>query len=316
MGLCSLGSMNTRFLVNPTAGRGKAAAALSAIEPRVGRENVVVTGGAEHLRQATWQAVADGVERVVVAGGDGTAHQVVQELAGKSTALAVLPLGSGNDLAATLGMPEDLRAAIELALTAPVRRMDLGRIGERFFALYCGVGFDGEVSRTYNEKVRWVKGPVGYVWASIRAMMSFEAPVLTLEDDHGVVEQPMMLAVAANARRCGGGMMMAPMAKIDDGRFELITLDAVPRRSILLLLSKVFRGAHLEHPRVQHRTVSRLTIAADRRLWAYGDGEPLFEIGSEPVEVEIHPKHLRVVAGPGQAQTSNDTPWASGSSSP
>jgi diacylglycerol kinase (ATP) len=288
--------MNARFLVNPTAGRGKAAAALEVIEPRVGRENVVVTGGAEHLRQEARRAISEGIGRVVVAGGDGTAHQVVQELAGEQCALAVLPLGSGNDLAATLGMPADLRAAVDVSLEAPVRAMDLGRIGGRYFALYCGLGFDGEVSRTYNEKVRWVKGPAGYVWATLRAMMSFEPPTLTIDDDAGGSQGRMMLAVAANAPRCGGGMQIAPMAAIDDGRFELVTLDAVPRRALLFLLSKVFRGAHLGHPKVHHRTVSRLRISSDRPLWAYGDGEPLLEVGAEPVEVEILPAHLRVVA--------------------
>ncbi len=287
--------MSFRVLVNPTAGRGRAAEALQAIEPRVGREHVVVTGGPQHLRQEAWKAVDEGLERLIVAGGDGTAHQVVQELAGKRTALAVLPLGSGNDLAATLGMPADLRAALELALKAPVRPMDLGRIGEHFFALYCGIGFDGEVSRTYNEKVRWVKGAPGYVWAAIRAMWTFKAPVLTLTTDEGTVEGAMMLAVAANAPRCGGGMQVAPMAAIDDGKFELIRLDAVPKHSILLLLGKVFRGAHLGHPRVHHETITRLRVASDRTLWVYGDGEPLMEVSTEPLDVEIHPKALRVV---------------------
>ncbi|MCZ6507900.1 MAG: YegS/Rv2252/BmrU family lipid kinase, partial [Acidobacteria bacterium] len=239
--------------------------------------------------------VDDGVERLVVVGGDGTAHQAIQELAGKRTALAVLPLGSGNDLAAILGMPVDLGSAIDIALTAPIRSMDLGRVGERYFALYCGIGFDGEVSRIYNEKVRWVRGTAGYVWAAIRATMSFEAPTLTLEHEHGRIERPMMLAMAANAPRCGGGMRTAPMASIDDGAFELIILDAVPRRAILGLLGKVLRGTHLGHPRVHHQTVTSLRVASDRRLWVYGDGEPLVEVGAEPVEIEMHPRALRVV---------------------
>jgi diacylglycerol kinase (ATP) len=287
--------MRLRVLVNPTAGRGRAAAALGAIEPRVGREHVVVTQGPEHLRREARQAVEAGVERVIVAGGDGSAHLALQELAGKRTALAVLPLGGGNDLAATLRMPSNLPAALELAMSSPVRAMDLGRVGDRYFALYCGIGFDGDVTRTYNEKVRWVRGAPGYVWAAIRSMWSFEAPVLTLESDHGTVEGPMMLAVAANAVRCGGGMQMAPMASIDDGKFELVRLDAVPRHSILLLLAKVFRGSHLGHPSVHHETITRLRVASDRPLWAYGDGEPLMEIGPEPVEVEMHPRALRVV---------------------
>jgi diacylglycerol kinase (ATP) len=107
----------------------------------------------------------------------------------------------------------------------------------------------------------------------------------------------MMLAVVANAPRCGGGMQVAPMAAIDDGAFELITLDAVPRRSILLLLAKVFRGAHLGHPKVHHRTLAgNLRVASSRTLWAYGDGEPLVEVGEEPVEIEMHPRSLRVVS--------------------
>jgi diacylglycerol kinase (ATP) len=289
--------MSARFLINPTAGRGRAAAAIEVVTPRVGREHVVVTGGPEHLRQETWRAVADGVERLIVAGGDGSAHLAVQELAGKRTALGVLPLGSGNDLAATLGMPQDLRAAIETALTAPVRSMDLGRVGEHYFALYCGLGLDGEVSRIYNEEMRWPRGPAGYVWAAVRATLRFQAPVLSLADDRGSIAGPMMLAVVANAARCGGGMQIAPMAAIDDGAFELITLDAVPRRSVLLLLSKVFRGAHLGHPKVHHRRVEgTLRVASDRPLWAYGDGEPLLEVGEEPVAVEMHPRSLRVVS--------------------
>ena len=289
--------MSFRILVNPTAGRGRAAAALAVIEPRVGREHVVVTAGPGHLRREARAAADAGLERVIVAGGDGTANEALQALAGRRTALAALPLGGGNDLAATLGMPPDLRAALELALAAPTRPMDLGRLGERYFALYCGIGFDGEVTRIYNEKVRWVKGGPGYAWAAIRAMVSFAPPVLRLEDDHGVVEGPMMLAVAANARRCGGGMQMAPMAAIDDGKLELVTLDAVPRRSVLLLLARVFRGAHLDHPKVHHRTITRLRVSSDRPLWAYGDGEPFEEIGAEPVDVAMHPRALRVVRG-------------------
>jgi diacylglycerol kinase (ATP) len=116
----------------------------------------------------------------------------------------------------------------------------------------------------------------------------------------------MMLAIVANAPRCGGGMLVAPMAAIDDGAFELITLDAVPRRSILLLLAKVFRGRHLGHPKVHHRTVrGELRVACDRPLWAYGDGEPLAEVGEHPIAVEMHPRALRVVSPlrPGQPPT-------------
>ena len=287
--------MSLRVLVNPTAGHGKAGAAVAVVEPRVGRENIVVTKGVEHLRHEAWRAADEGLERLLVAGGDGTMHWAVQELAGSKTALAVLPLGSGNDLAATLGMPSDLRAALEIALSAPIREMDLGKIADRYFALYCGIGFDGEVSKTYNEKVRWLRGTAGYVWAAIRAMMRFRPPTLTLEFPGGRIEQQMMLAVAANAPRCGGGMQIAPMATIDSGRFELVYLDAVGRMRLLQLLGKVFSGDHIGHPRVHHESVSELRVSADRKLWVYGDGEPLLELEGQPLLIEMHQRALRVV---------------------
>jgi diacylglycerol kinase (ATP) len=139
--------------------------------------------------------------------------------------------------------------------------------------------------------------------------MRFEPPVLSLADDRGSTEGPMMLALVANAPRCGAGMQMAPMEVIDDGAFELITLDAVSRGSILLLLAKVFKGTHLGHPKVHHRTLAgALRVASDRPLWAYGDGEPLLEVGERPVEVEMHPGRLRVVSPlrPGQV----GAPWS------
>ncbi len=291
--------MTFRVLLNPTAGRGAAARAREVIEPRVGRQQVVVTSGVDHLRHEAWRAADEGLERVVVAGGDGSAHHAIQELAGRRTALAVLPLGSGNDMAVTFGMPRDLRAALEVAITAPSRPTDLGVIGGHHFALYCGFGFDGAVSKTYNEKVRWIRGTPGYVWSALRAMVSFEPPTLVLEHEGGRIERRVMLALAANSPRCGGGMLVAPMARLDSGQLELVVLDAVPRRSLLFLLGKVFRGTHLGHPKVHHQTIRRLTVAADRVLWVYGDGEPLMEVGEKAVEVSVEPSALHVVRGPG-----------------
>ncbi len=289
--------MSSRVLLNPTAGRGAAAAAREMVEPRVGRENVIVTSSGDHLEHEARQAVKDGLERLVVAGGDGSAHLALQELAGSRTALAVLPLGSGNDMAATFGVPKGRRAALEHALSAPSRPTDLGRVGERRFALYCGFGIDGEISRIYNEKVRWPKGTAGYVRAALEAITSFEAPTVTIDTGDGPRSGRRVLTLAANAPRAGGGMQVAPMAKVDDGRLELIEAEALGRISMLALLAKIFRGGHLSHPKVHHHSVERLEVSSDKPIPVYADGERLFEVGPEPVTVEVSPLALRVVRG-------------------
>jgi len=288
--------MSVRFLINPTAGRGRARRAIGIIRSKARGAEVVETRDRAHLEAESRRAVEEGVERLVIAGGDGSMHQAIQALAGSECALAVLPLGSGNDLAAVLGMPKKPGPAAEVALTAPVTEMDLGRIAGHYFALYCGVGLDGAISKIYDEEIRWPRGTAGYIRAALRAMMRFEPSTVTLESEHGRSRRAMTLVLVANGYRAGGGMKVAPMAQIDDGKFELVQLDAVPRRAILGLLGKVFRGAHLGHPAVHHSTVTELSIASEPGIWAYGDGERLVELGAEPVEVEMHPRVLRVVS--------------------
>ncbi len=110
---------------------------------------VVSRSGADVAIQAR-RAADDGVARLVVAGGDGTMHQAAQGLAGTTCALGVVPLGTGNDLAGTLGIPSDLEAATRRALAGPVRALDLLRVGDRVSASYAGVGFDSAVTRFAN----------------------------------------------------------------------------------------------------------------------------------------------------------------------
>lgn len=301
--------MTVRFLVNPTAGRGAGAAQLEtfrALAADHGASLEVSTSG-EDLERRARRAVAEGVERLVVVGGDGTFHLAVQELAGSGCALGLVPLGSGNDFAGTLGVPRDPAAAVEVAVTRPVRRMDLGKVtgaaGSRWFNMYCGAGFDSEVTRRANE-VRWLKGPAIYPWAVVKALWSFR-PVgfrIGYQDEAGRpgrIEERGMFVTVANGPTFGGGMKIAPDARLDDGLFDLVFVREMSKVKLLRVFPKVYSGQHVGRPEVEIVRTRRVRIELDREMEVYGDGEAMIPVDGKGVEVEVVPGGLRVVPGNG-----------------
>lgn len=291
-----------RFLVNPVAGRGAGAARLDLLR-RLAAEHgaeLQVSESGEDLGARARGAASDGVERLVVVGGDGTMHQAVQGLAGSPCALGLVPLGSGNDFATALGAPDDLTAAVETALTRPVRTMDLGRVsgpaGRRWFDMYCGVGFDSEVTRRAN-RVRLLRGPAIYPWAVVKTLFGFRSPAFRIEHDDGVIEERGMFVTVANGPTYGGGMRIAPDARLDDGILDLVFVRQVSKAKLLRVFPKVYSGDHVDLPEVEILRTRRTHIRLDREMVIHGDGEPLIPVDPAGVEVEVVPRALRVVPG-------------------
>ncbi len=290
-----------RFLVNPTAGRGAGRRSLNHLRRwavRTGGDVVVSTGPNDLTAQAR-RAAEDGVQRLVVAGGDGTQHFAVRGLAGTSCALAVVPLGSGNDLALSLGVSREMEEALERAVEGEIRSIDLGRVagpeGPIHFAIYCGVGFDSEVTRVANEQVRFVRGPLIYPWAVLKTLVRFSPPTLHVVHDEGEYHRRAMFATAANGPSFGGGMKIAPHAEMDDGLFDLVLVDSVPKLRLLRIFPQVYRGRHLSRPEVTVVRTRSLHLSVDRPMVLYGDGEALTPIPEDGLRITVEPGALRVV---------------------
>lgn len=286
-----------RFLVNPGGGRGRAGRHLREIRDLAAQagSEVVLSRDVEHLRSEARRAAGEGVERLLVAGGDGTVHHAMRGLAGSECALAILPLGSGNDLAAALGVPASLAAAAKLGLDGERRRIDLARFGGVPFGCVAGVGFDSEVNR-YANALRRLRGPLIYVWSVVRVLPRFRPPQVELTHAAGGYRGPAMFVAFANAPRYGGGMRIAPDARLDDGEIDVVVVKALPRLKLLRVFPRVFSGTHTSFPEIEIVRARRAEIALDRPLVAHGDGEPLLEVGSRPVTVEVVPNGLLVVA--------------------
>lgn len=293
------GGESIRLVVNPRAGRGRAARFLDALAEwaRGAGVEVRVPGSPTAVADEARRAADDGCRRLVVAGGDGTVHWAVQGLAGSPCALAVVPCGSGNDVAGALGVPHDPRAAFELALSGEERAIDLGRGAGRWFVTVAGVGIDGAVVERVERGYGPLRGRAVYPAAVLHTLFAFRPPGLRIEHDGGRVEGRLVLAAAGNFARFGGGMRVAPDALPDDGLFDLVTIDALAALRLALLFPQIYSGRHVTHPCVRVFRTSRVAIASDREMRLQADGEILGRVGEEPVDLAIVPGALRVVTG-------------------
>lgn len=297
MGTARQASSRFRFLINPSSARGRGAAQLAPLR-EVARElaaPIHASSSAEDLRLEARNAVEQGVERLVVVGGDGTFHLVAQELAGTDCALVPVPAGRGNDFAVCLGTGDERRRLGDRVTQAPAVTIDVGRAGGIAFVVHCGVGFDSEAARWANQQ-HLARGILGYPLAVLRTLVTFTAPRLRVEHQGGRFDGEAMFVVCANCWRFGGGMRIAPGASLTDGALDVVLVRKVSRATLLALFPLVYFGRHLGHPAIDVVQSAWARVAIDPPMRMYGDGEPMRKVGAEPLEVRVEPGALRVVA--------------------
>ncbi|MGW3021019.1 diacylglycerol kinase [Streptomyces longwoodensis] len=288
------------LFVNPTAGRGRgaraaqpAAAAFRAAGHAV--RTVVGEDAADALARAR-AAVAGGTGALVAVGGDGLVHLALQAVAGTRTPLGVVAVGTGNDFARLLGLPlRDPAAAGALLADAlgdgRVREVDLGRAGDRWFGTVLASGFDSRVNDRGN-RMRWPAGRSKYdlaVLAELAALRPF--PYRLRLDDGEVREVEATLVAVGNGPSYGGGMRICPGADPADGLLDVTVVADCSRTTLLRVFPRVYRGTHVDHPKVTVHRAARVELAAPD-VTAYTDGEPL---GPLPLTVRCIPGAVRVL---------------------
>jgi diacylglycerol kinase (ATP) len=292
---------NVALLVNPTAGKGRAAATVAKVTERLraGGANVAILVGrdAEDASALAKQAVSDGVDALVALGGDGMAHLALNVVAGTSTPLGIVPAGTGNDLAATLGLPtKDQVAAAGLIAdrlaAGETRPMDAVRTSAGpWFGCVLSAGFDSRVNDRAN-RMTWPKGRMRYNVAIVAELGVFKPISFTIELDGEKWETEAMLIAVGNARSYGAGMQVCPDAVIDDGLVDITVLGPVSKVEFLRAFPKVFKGTHRDHPAVTMKRAKTLSLAADD-VTVYADGE---YIGELPISCETVQGAVRVLA--------------------
>jgi diacylglycerol kinase (ATP) len=287
-------------LLNPTAGAADREA-LERLVRRRSQAKLRCPDGPEAMRGAVRRARADGAERIVVAGGDGTLHLAINALVdadGRDAGVAfgLVPCGTGDDLARTLGLPKDLEDAIDVALTARPRRLDLVRLAagaDRTFAINAVAGgFSGAVDRqlTRQAKDRW--GPLAFVIGAAQTLPDIESYRTDVQiDDEPVRRVEALNVVVANGRTIGGGKQVAPPGNPSDGRLDVVIARRAPLPELAALGVKLLRGTWLEDDLVTHQRARRVRIRSEPAMWFNADGELWTD---RPVEASVVPGAVEV----------------------
>jgi diacylglycerol kinase (ATP) len=240
------------------------------------------------------EAVAGGTAAVVAVGGDGTAHTALQAVARTPTPLAVVPAGTGNDLALALGVPRDPLAAVRALAddlrTGDRRRVDLGRTAGRWWATVLCCGFDSAVSDRAT-RLRWPRGPRRYDVAILAELARLRPREVTLVLDGEPRTVPVTLVAVGNTCWYGGGMKVCPGADPGDGLFDVTVVSAISRLELIRTKPLLMTGTHVENAAVSVFRAARVELTSPG-VTTYADGEPVAPL---PAVAECVPGALRVV---------------------
>lgn len=299
-------------ILNPVSGRGYGARVVSQLE-QFFKElemdfHLEKTEYPWHAAELAELAARQGYDVVVCASGDGTVNEVINGLmlarsqGMQHTALGILSIGTGNDLAASLGLPDDLRTAIQTIKTGTRRWIDIGyaRSDElpegRFFGNCVGIGFDA-AGTILSQKITYASGMFAYLIAAIQTIFTYyaSAPTLQISMDGEIFVQKALMVSVMNGRRIGGGFWTAPDARADDGLFDLCIARSVGRMRMFSLLPHFIKGTQTTQPEIRMAQARKVKVTAIAgTLPVQMDGEIFCEEGHE-LSIEIFPKQLEVM---------------------
>ena len=301
--MTSLSRPHIAVAINPSASQGKGRHVgthlIEALRATGRRVDEYRADSYEHLEAEARAAVAKGVDALIVVGGDGTAQLGTNVCAGTDTPLGIMPSGTGNDTAqGILQLPlGDMDAAIALiidALDKPAWRIDAGIMrwagGERWFCSTMSAGFDALVNERVNH-LSFPKGASRYTVGMILELLKLKPIHYSVTIDGVTTSEQAILTTIANNRQYGGGMLICPEAKPDDGLLDIMMVRPLSRLDFIRIYPKVFKGTHVEDPRVVIRRGKKFRLDSPN-LVGYSDGE---RIAPLPMDIEVMPKALPVL---------------------
>lgn len=293
-------------IVNPAAGHGRLRnrgrearqLALETLRACGFDADVRFTTGPGDARRWAREAAAAGSRLVVAWGGDGTMNEVASALAFGSVPIGLVPAGSGNGLALDLGVPGDPAAALRAAALGRDRTIDAGEIDGRLFFNVAGIGLDAAIAARFANREPGGRGRLGYLHLTASELMTRGAERYAIDIGAERLECEALLIAFANSRQYGNGALIAPAAKIDDGRLDLVVVERQPLVRIVARLPSLFRGTLRDSPGLLMRTIASAGVSGRAPMPFHVDGEP--RMGGSMLTVRVRPGALiiRSPAGP------------------
>jgi diacylglycerol kinase (ATP) len=264
--------------INPRSGRGqarkKALIAKKYFDALGIRVSLVEGHSLDDFRQQFIEQLdREIITGVVALGGDGFIHEIIQHVVPRQIPLGVIPCGTGNDFARSIGVYRlSITEQINLIAHSDIRSIDLGRVDQRWFAAILSSGFDALVNERANQ-MQWPRGRMRYNIAMIEKIIQLKAHSYQIRLDQESIDVEATLVTVANGPSYGGGMNICPDAKLNDGLFDVMVLGKVSRAELLRVFPKVYSGRHVGHPAVSFYRCKEIEIIGSGSTFA--DGEPI-----------------------------------------
>jgi diacylglycerol kinase (ATP) len=302
-----------KLILNPMADLGRAWLTANDLRPIAQEFKGELTWSGTvyptHATELAKQAAEEGYDIVIALGGDGTVHEVMNGLmqvpADKRPAMGVVPIGSGNDFAYSMGIVEKPAQALARALKGEnIQAVDIGLMTDEngraeYFDNTLGIGFDAVVT-IRSHKLPIVKGFLMYLTAVIQTIILNHNPAkMKLETENQKWEQDVIMLTLCNGPREGGGFMLSPNSKNDDGKMEFLTVNKVSRATMFRLVPEFMKGTHMRFKQIQMGEFKTFTLTSDLPLYIHADGEIYTSFGSNlrKASFKILPQALKVVKG-------------------
>ncbi|KPB04685.1 diacylglycerol/lipid kinase family protein [Bacillus sp. CHD6a] len=290
------------FIVNKLAGNGKGLRMWRESENLLKEKNlpykVSFTEYAGHAGKLVLNVDENLVQAVVVVGGDGTIHEVVNKLVYKKVALGIVPAGSGNDLARSLGVPFDVGGALNRILNGSHHLIDVPKVGKEYYISIAGLGFDGKVAEVTNSSRskrlmnKFGLGGLSYVLNIFRVLFTYQPSAVSVEVDGRVKKfEEVWLIAVANLPYYGGGIMICPDARGNDGVLDVCVVSGIGRWELLFVFPLAFKGRHIKHRNVTMLRGTSIKISHNSSMVMQCDGEI---VPNSSTDFSIEEKALKI----------------------
>ena len=288
--------MKILVITNPLAGGGKTLRLLPKIRHWLSESphefSFITPPSSEEMRLEIMKAADQGIEALLLVGGDGTVHQALRAIAETNIPFGYLPCGRGNDFARNIGLPPDLKNNCAFPSNPSFHQVDLPRINHIPFVAVAYVGFDAEVNKLANEGRGYFGGTLGYIVCVLKTLKNFRPFEVEITIDDLTWRERVMMVTVANAPFYGGGMKIAPDANMNDGVFDICIVQEISKLELLQQFPRVFKGTHIFHPRVLMKTGKRIRLVSNENRDICADGE---YVGSLPGECTIGTQKIQIM---------------------